>query len=142
MSTGPESGYYVSRHPDIPVREGGSKEAIDQSGMTTEAVVRKHYEDTRKDALAAPKPKGSTDVYQGAWPEGGKTYLDVSDQYSNIMDAAREAIKNRQLSIYSASAKDEGDKYIPVWNEGRTKHASEPNIVATETKRLIRDLGR
>lgn len=139
-TVGPDSGYYVSRDPEKKVSEGGSLERIAKA--QSESAVGRHYRAVRESALSAPAPKGSTDVYQGIWTSSPadesdrkpRTYLDVSDHYTDPMTAGHAAIQNRQKGMYSAST----ESTIPVWNEDRTKWSAAG--INDEVKRVIKSL--
>ena len=137
---GPGTGYYVSRDPDVPVEKGGSEERVAKAQSVP--AVAGHYRKNKNRALAAPAPSGSNGVYQGIWtssPEDEsdrtpRTYLDISDHYSDPVIAGHAAIANQQKGMYAA----EPDKTITVWNEDKSKWSAAG--INEEVKRVIRGL--
>lgn len=98
-------GYYVSRNPEIPVEQGGSKEIVSDRSLATGAV-EKHWDETRTAALAATPVGDRHLVHQGIWndPEHGKTYLDISDKKATLGEALETGMQNKQRAIYAKGA--------------------------------------
>lgn len=112
MTEGPKSGYYVSRDPDTPVEQGGSKEV--EMPNSTEAGVKAHFDEVRgRGAMTAVPGNNPREVYQGKW----QNYLDVSDRYSpsttGLMHALQHGMANVQLSTWAAHNPVHGEEFGP-----------------------------
>lgn len=137
---GPSEGYYVSRNPDVPVAEGGSREWVRTGLKDVGRHVNRHWNRVRDEALAATPEHLKSEVYQGAWVSEkdsagtSDSYLDVSDRHDGVMDAAFAAVRNKQKAIFNANTGTD----INVWNGDRTKWSAAG--VADEVKRRIRSI--
>lgn len=127
-SEGPGSGYYVSRDPDVPVRDGGSMERVVPDHSPADVAA---HHDAIKEAGAGSHSFGQNkdDVYQGTWSSEGKRYLDVSDRYgattSGLMHALQHGMANAQLAGWNAHAMEE----MPITDstpDGETKLGTNP----------------
>ena len=108
-------GYFVSRHPDLPVRGGGSPTwSVDVPGASTADLanaVRQHWREVRNPALASDIAPPE-EAHQGGWMENDRNLmLDVSDRFprtlSGLITATHTAIRNKQQAIFAAHSGDE-----------------------------------
>lgn len=122
--SGPNSGYYVSRDPRVPVEIGGSEEVT--APAHSEEAVRSHLSRIKGVAEKvvptgwmrgrAATPKEKANVFQGTWTDEGKTYLDVSDRIggraseSSLKEALTRGLNQKQLGVYAAGA----GKTLPI----------------------------
>ena len=122
--SGPNSGYYVSRDPRVPVAVGGSEEVT--APAHSEEAVRSHFDRIKGVAEKvvptgwmrgrAATPKEKANVFQGTWTDEGKTYLDVSDRIgdraseSSLKEALTRGLNQKQLGVYAAGA----GKTLPI----------------------------
>lgn len=105
-------GYFVSRHPELPVRQGGSPTwSLDVPDLSTGAlskVIRQHWKEVRQPALRSDVAPPE-EAHQGGWMEDGRSMmLDVSDRFprtlSGLIAATHTAIRNKQQAIFAAHA--------------------------------------
>lgn len=127
-SEGPQRGYYVSRDPDVPVREGGSMERT-VADHSPQDVAAHHQAISEAGASEHAFGQTKDDVYQGTWSSDGKRYLDVSDRYGattvGLMRALQHGMANAQLAGWNAHATTE----MPITDstpDGETKLGTNP----------------
>ena len=116
---GAAGGYYVSRDPNVPISEGGSKEVV--GPLHSEEAVKQHHEDIVAAGAqkVVPQIEGPARaataeeqkrVHQGIWnsPDDGASYLDVSDRIGNrssfpaLGEALHRGLSQQQFAIYAA----------------------------------------
>lgn len=116
---GKGSGYYVSRDPRVPMEIGGGLEETKDSHDV--AGIKEHLSKIKEVASKvvptgwmrgrAATKKERSNIHQGIWQEGGKSYLDVSDRIggrastSSLREALQKGIEHNQWAIWAAGSK-------------------------------------